>query len=253
MKRSVSAIIIVKNEENNIRACLDSVKWVDEIVVIDSGSTDSTEDVCREYTDKYFFMEWQGFGVQKQRALDRATSEWVLSIDADERVGEGLKDEIIGVLDTDKNIEASGFFVPRRSTYLGRKIRYCGWYPDYVLRLAAREQASFTNDYVHEKLEVGGDVGKLQNDLFHFPYKNMGHNYRKINDYSDIAAREMFKSGKTVTWPMVFLRSFFAFIRVLILKRGILDGWQGVALSLTSSVHVFLKYVKLMELNMNRK
>ena len=242
-KPLLSVIIITKNEQDNIKDCLESVKWAGEIIVVDSGSTDKTEEICRKYTDKFYVKDWPGFGIQKQRALELASHKWVLSVDADERVTSELRDEIINKMAHDSNI--SGYLIPRLSNYLGKDIYHAGWYPDYTLRLVRRERSHFTEDIVHEKMMVDGSIGKLSNHFLHYPYKDIAHHMQKLNDYSSLSAEKMFSNGKYISWPMIFVKAFFGFIRAYIFRRGFLDSWQGLVVSISTSFSVYLKYLKL--------
>ena len=245
----LSVIIITKNEQDNIENCLESVKWADEIIVVDSGSTDSTEEICRRYTDNFYVKDWPGFGIQKQRALDLATHEWVLSIDADERVTPELKNEIISVLSSNSNV--NGYLIPRLSNYLGKDIRHAGWYPDYTLRLVREGKSHFTKDIVHEKMVVDGNINKLNNHFLHYPYKDIAHHMQKLNSYSSLSAEKMHASGKCISWPMIFFKAFFGFVRAYILRKGFLDGWQGFVVSVSTAVSVYYKYLKLKELEIS--
>jgi glycosyltransferase involved in cell wall biosynthesis len=247
----LSIIIITKDEQDNIKDCLESVKWADEIIVVDSGSVDKTEEICRKYTDNLYAKDWPGFGIQKQRALDLASHEWVLSIDADERVTPDLKDEIISVLSSNFNI--NGYLIPRLSNYFGKDIRHTGWYPDYTLRLVKRQKSYFTKDIVHEKMVVDGSITKLSNHFLHYPYKDIAHHMKKINDYSSLSAEKMFSNGKYISWPMVLLKTLFGFIRAYIFRRGFLDGWVGLIVSISTGLSTYLKYLKLKELYFNKK
>jgi len=244
----LSVIIITKNEQDNIEDCLESVKWADEIIVVDSGSRDRTEEICRKFTDSFYVKDWPGFGIQKQRALNLASYEWVLSIDADERVTPELRDEIINKLTQNSNI--SGYLIPRLSNYLGKDIRHSGWYPDYILRLVRKKKSYFTEDIVHEKMIVNGSIKKLSNHFLHYPYKDITHHMKKLNDYSSLSAEKMFSNGKRISWPMIFLKALYGFIRAYILRRGFLDGWQGVIVSVSTAMSVYYKYLKLKELEM---
>jgi len=208
-KYPLSVIIITQDEQDNIHDCLESVKWAQEIVVVDSGSADETENICREYTDRFYTKDWPGFGVQKQRALELTNCDWVLSLDADERVTPELQIEIIAAIEVDS--EVYGYMIPRLSHYLGKGIRHAGWYPDYTLRLVKKDKSHFSNDIVHEKLIVDGKVGRLNNHFMHFPYKDIAHHLQKINQYSSLSAQKMLESGKTVSWSMVFVKAFLIF------------------------------------------
>ena len=154
----LSVIVITKDEQDNIEDCLESVKWAEEIIIVDSGSTDKTEAICRKFTDNFYVKDWPGFGIQKQRSLELASREWVLSIDADERVTPELKSEIIDKITQNSNV--GGYLIPRLSNYLGKDIYHAGWYPDYTLRLVKRKEVYFTRDIVHEKMIVDGRVQK---------------------------------------------------------------------------------------------
>ena len=250
MKKQLSVVIITKNESENIEACLKSVQWADEIIIIDSGSTDETEEICRKYTDNFYIKDWPGFGLQKQRVLDLASCDWVLSIDADERVSAELKHEILNLINSSTN-EVNGYLVPRLSEYLGKKIYHAGWYPDYVLRLAKNGRCHFTKDLVHERMVVDGVVGKIKIPLTHYPYRSVSHHFQKLNEYSSLSAEKMFLQGREVTWVGLIFKSMFAFFRAYMLRRGILDGWSGLVVSISTSVSVYMKYLKLMELQKN--
>jgi glycosyltransferase involved in cell wall biosynthesis len=247
-KALLSVIVITKNEQDNIEDCLESVKWADEIIVVDSVSTDKTEEICRKYTDKFYVKDWPGFGIQKQRALALASHEWILSVDADERVTLDLKDEIIEKISQDSNTD--GYLIPRLSNYLGKDIRHSGWYPDYTLRLVRRQKSYFTSDIVHEKMVVDGSVNKLKGHFSHYPYRDITHHMQKLNDYSSLSAEKMFANGKYISWPMIFLKALFGFIRAYIFKMGFLDGWQGLVVSISTGVSVYMKYVKLKEMSL---
>ncbi len=247
-KVPLSVIVIAENEQDNIKDCLESIQWADEIIIVDSGSTDKTEEICRKYTDKFYVKDWPGFGIQKQRALALASHGWVLSIDADERVTLDLKDEIIEKIFQDSNTD--GYLIPRLSNYLGKDIRHSGWYPDYTLRLARRQKSYFTSDIVHEKMVVDGSVNILKAHFSHYPYRDITHHMQKLNDYSSMSAEKMFANGRCVGWPMIFLKALFGFIRAYIFKKGFLDGWQGLTVSISTGISVYMKYVKLKEMNL---
>ena len=247
----LSVIIITKNEQDNIKNCLESVKWADEIIVVDSGSTDRTEEICRKYTDKFYVKDWPGFGIQKQRALELASHKWVLSVDADERVTSELRDEIINKVAHNSNI--SGYLIPRLSNYLSKDIYHAGWYPDYTLRLVKKQKSHFTEDIVHEKMVVDGSIGKLSNHFLHYPYKDISHHLQKINTYSSLSAEKMFDNGKRVGWSMIVLKAIFGFTRAYIFRRGFLDGWPGLIVSISTGLSTYLKYLKLKELRISKK
>lgn len=239
---SLSAIIITKNEECNIRACLESVAWADEVIVVDSGSVDSTVAVCYELGATVYVHEWHGFGEQKNRALSYAKCDWVLSIDADERVTPELKVQLLHALEDD-NI--SGYYIPRLSQFCGKFIRHSGWYPDYVLRLFKREQGRFSADLVHESVLLEGEVGKLSSPILHYSYVTPADVDRKVEQYSTAGARQMLERGKFATGLDAPLRAGWAFVRTYCLRLGFLDGTAGLSIARMNARTTYLKYKKL--------
>ena len=243
----LSAILITNNEENNISECLASVAWADEIIVVDSGSIDNTVTLCRKYTDKILVTkDWPGFGPQKNRALDRATCEWVLSIDADERVTNALKAEIKQAIVDGK---ASAFRIPRQSRYCGRWIKHSGWSPDYVIRLFRRDSARFSDDIVHEKVEVlQGKLGTLKTPLKHYSFNSLEEVLNKTNSYSSANALKSYQRGKTSSLSKAIFHGFWAFFRTYILRAGFLDGREGFILAISNAEGTYYRYLKLMYL-----
>jgi glycosyltransferase involved in cell wall biosynthesis len=243
---TLSVIIITRNEEGNILECLNSVRWADEIIVLDSGSTDRTVERAKTVTPHVFQQPWEGFGKTKARALERATKEWVLSIDADERVPEALAKEIQHVVRQGKN-SLSGYTVARRAFFLGKWIRHAGWYPGRVVRLFRRASASFTDTPVHESIHVNGRIGELQNDLLHYTDPNLVHYLEKLNRYTSLAVDELVRSGERFSLTKLLLHPAWTFFRMYILRRGFLDGMHGLILCALSACYVFTKYAKLWE------
>ena len=190
----ISVAIITKDEERNIRDCLESVRWADEIIVVDNGSRDRTLDICREYGAQIFLEEWKGYPGQKNSAIQKTRNEWVLSLDADERVGPDLRREIEGALEGGPSID--GYFLPRKNFFLGRWIRYCGWYPDLNLRLFRKSRGRFQERAVHEKVELQGKTAILKNPLFHETYRSLDDFFLRMDHYSTLAAREMHRQGR---------------------------------------------------------
>ncbi len=245
----LSIIIITKNEASHIGDCLESVRWADEIIIVDSGSTDGTQRICSHYTDKIIEADWPGFGPQKNRALDAASGEWVLSLDADERVTPELSAEIQNALDnTGKTV---GFEIPRLSYYCGRAMRHGGWYPDYVLRLFRRDKGRFSNALVHEKLEIIGTIQRFNNPLLHFSFDDFEEVLHKIDNHSSLAAQMLFEKGKRSSFTKALLRGFWSFFRTYILRAGFLDGRHGVMLALSNAEGTYYKYLKLLYLQKN--
>ena len=239
----LSAILITKNEEANLERCLRSVKWVDEIIVVDSDSTDRTVEIARDFKAKIFNPEWTGFGPAKQYALDQATGDWVLSIDADEEVSFTLKNEITQLLEGEPKY--CGYYLPRKTQFLGRWILYSGWYPDYVLRLFNKSAGCFTEALVHEKVEVTGETGKLHNPLMHYSYPTLEDYTRKLDHYSTLGAEELFNQGRKVKPYQAALKPPIAFLRKYLLQKGWKDGWEGFLIAYLTSTGTLLKYAKL--------
>ncbi len=248
-KVPLSVFIVTHNEEGNIRGCLESVAWAEEIIVVDSFSDDRTVDICREFTDKVIQRPWKGHVDQKSFALSRAQHEWVLLIDADERLSPGLIEVVKMEMSDDKG-SWDGFFFPRRVYYLGRWIRHGEWYPEYRLRLFRKSKGAVVGEDPHDRVELvkGGRVKYLKEDLWHFTYKDIVHQVAQLNKFSSISAGEMAKRGRKFHLYQVLLRPLAAFVTGYILKRGFRDGIPGFIIAVVSSFHVFLKYSKLWEL-----
>jgi len=243
MKSTLSVIIIVKNEEHDIRDCLESVAWADEIIVLDSGSVDNTLSIAKEYTDKvYSSPDWQGFGVQKNRALVHASGDWVLSLDADERVSDDLHQEIANVI---QSASPCIYKLPRLSSYCGKFIRHSGWWPDHVARLFKRGEASFSNDLVHERLVFQGEAAKLTAPLLHITYKDLDEVISKINQYSTLGARNSYQKGKRGGLTSAIAHGFWAFVRTYIFRAGFLDGAEGLMLAISNAEATYYRYLKL--------
>ena len=241
----LTVIIITKNEASHIERCLESVSWADEIIVFDSGSEDETVSICRQYTDKVFETDWPGFGIQKQRALDKATNDWVLSIDADEIVTGELRSEIEQALQQNK---FQGYEIPRLSNYCGRQMRHGGWWPDYVLRLFRRDLGSFSDAVVHEKVIVQGEVGRLASPFLHDTAVNLEEILCKVNSYSSLGAQMLHEKGVRSSISKAVFKSIWIFNRTYWIKAAFLDGRQGLMLSVSNAEGTYYKYLKLMEL-----
>ena len=237
----LSVIIITKNEALNIRECLESVKWADEIIVVDSGSTDETVAICREYSPHIYSHDWPGFGLQKNRALGYAGNEWVLSLDADERVTPELRVEIELTMREGK---AQGYEIPRLSSFCGRYMHHSGWYPDYVTRLFLRNSASFTNDLVHERVIVNGVVRRLKNNLLHESFRDLEQLLTKMNHYSSAGAEMLSQKGCDATLTQAILHGLWAFIRSYFLRAGFLDGAEGFMLAVSTAEGTYYRYAK---------
>ncbi|MBM3125991.1 MAG: glycosyltransferase family 2 protein [Chloroflexi bacterium] len=247
---TLSVILITKNEAENIRDCLLSIAWADEIIVVDSGSTDGTPGIAREMGVQVYMHDWPGFGPQKNRALDYATKEWVFSIDADERVTAEQRAELEQAMQTGA---ADGYFCPRLSQFCGTFIHHSGWYPDYVLRLFKRGKGRFSDSLVHESIVLEGCSEKLKVPLLHYSYLTMADVERKVEHYSDAAAQQMFRAGKRTNWGRAVASGVWAFMRAYIVRAGVLDGNAGLQIARMNMRTTFLKYRKLIALNAQRK
>ena len=243
----ISACIISFNEEDKIEDCLKSLQNVaDEIIVVDSGSQDKTLCIVNQFTDKVFTQSvWQGFGIQRQRAQQYATSDWILMIDADERVTPELRQEIIDVVQ--KNDKTKVYGVPRLSWVFGRFIRHSGWYPDYVIRLYPRQRGSYGQERVHEKLQYDEDmeVKYLHGDLIHYTYRDLEHYLTKSAHYAAEWAYQRQAMGQQSSLSQGIVHGVACFIKMYILRAGFLDGKQGFLLALLSAHSTFVKYADL--------
>lgn len=244
---SLSVILITKNEAANIRACLESVAWANEIIVVDSGSTDDTVTIARQMGAQVYEHDWPGFGPQKNRALGYASKDWVFSIDADERITSELRAEIEKILYAE---QASDFYiVSRLSNYCGRFMRHSGWYPDLLPRLFKRGKARFSDDLVHERLIVEGDAGELRGILLHYAFEDLDEVLHKVNQYSTAGARMMQQRGRKTSLAGAVLRGIWSFLRTYVLRGGFLDGREGFMLAVSNAEGTYYRYLKLMLLN----
>jgi len=240
---TLSAILICKNEAANIEACLQSVSFCDEIVVVDSGSIDGTQHIARRFTEKVFEQSWLGFGPQKNVALDHATGDWVFSIDCDERVTPMLRDAVLQAVKQDGSHAA--FAVTRRNTFLGRTIRFGDWRNDTPVRLFRRNAGRFSPDPVHERVLVQGSTGALTGVLQHHPFDSLHAMVDTMQRYSDLSAQMPGKRGAPP--PLALLRAIFAFIRGYLLKGGFLDGYAGLLIAFGTAEGTFWRHAKRWE------
>jgi len=242
----LSVTIITKNEAANIAAALQSVSWADETIVLDAESSDDTVTIARTYATRVVVRPWQGYGDQKNYAASLATHDWILSIDADERITPALADEIRRTLE--RKPAERGFQLSRVTYHLGRWIRSTDWYPDYQLRLYDRRHARWNDRHVHESVTVDGHAGRLQGELHHFPYRDLSHHLQTIDRYTTLAARQMHEDGRRARFLSLLFHPPLAFLRNYILRLGIRDGLPGLAISFVNSYYVMLKLAKLWEL-----
>lgn len=239
----LSVILITGNEEKNIVDCLESIKWANEIIVVDSESNDKTVELANRYTDKIYINKWPGFAKQKSFALNLAANEWVLSIDADERVTDELKTEI----ETLDPRDCTGFFIKRENYFLGESISSCGWEKDYQLRLFKKDKTKLTDRLVHEGFVVEGKTGRLSSAMIHYTHNSITETVDKINSYSTLQAIELADRKKAGGWGII-LHSLSAFLRYYFSQKGYKDGVRGLMVSLFNSMTTLLKYMKLWEL-----
>ncbi len=244
---TLSAILITRNEEANLEDCLASLDGLaTQIVVVDTQSTDRTLVIAQRYGALISSpTDWPGFGPQKNRALDLASEDWVLSLDADERLTPELRAEIKGVLDKP---QTDCYAIPRLSWYCGRFMRHSGWTPDYVDRLFKRGSARFSTDLVHERLIPKGPVLRLKNQMLHYSFMNLAQVQEKMERYSTASAQQAFARGKTASPLKAILHGAWSFFRTYILRAGFLDGPQGFSLALANAKGSYLRYIKLWRL-----
>jgi glycosyltransferase involved in cell wall biosynthesis len=243
--KRLSVTVIAWNEEARLRDCLESVSWADEIIVIDAESTDKTAQLAREFTDKVWVRPWPGFAIQKNFALEQATGDWILSLDADERVSPELRERIRRILMTDG--PADGYSIPRKNFFWGAWVRHGGLYPDYQLRFFRHGAGRFVESVVHESVAVQGHVEALAEPLFHHSYRGLEDFVARSNRYSSLAADELTRGGHRPRWADLTLRPFARFFSMYVVKMGFLDGWRGFVLAVLYGNYVFLRMAKAWE------
>jgi glycosyltransferase involved in cell wall biosynthesis len=246
----VSVVIVTKNEEVNIEDALKSVSDASEIVVVDSFSSDRTVEICRQYTDKVFQHEWQGFAGQKQTAVDYAEGPWVFILDADERVTPELKAEIVSSI---SKADSNGYYMPRENYFIGKWIKHSGWWPDHTLRLFKKDKGRLEPREVHEKVVVEGSAGYLKNPLKHYTYRSVSDFVERMDRYSTLAAREIVKKSGRAWLFALAVKPLFTFIKMYVLRLGFLDSTRGLMLALLYSYYTFLKYAKTWESERKRE
>ena len=247
----ISAVIIAFNEESRIADGIASVKWADEIIVVDSESTDRTRLIAEGLGAKVIVNNWPGFAAQKQLGTDAAQNDWIFSLDADERVSDKLRDEILEIRDRDGGPDSDGYKIPRLTFYMGRAIRHSGWYPDWQLRFFDRRKGRWKNVQVHESVEMAPDARtrRLKCEIEHFSIENSAHHHKILGErYAPLAARQMYDDGRRTSSFKVAISGPAAFIRAFILKLGFLDGFPGYCIAKFAAHHAFLKHTLLWEM-----
>jgi glycosyltransferase involved in cell wall biosynthesis len=248
-RETISVCITAGNEEKNIRRCLESVTWADEILVVDSFSTDRTPEICREYTNLVYEHKWLGYIGQKNLIKDLATCPWILFVDADEEVSLELRDEILRSFEGGETETYAGFEFPRIVHYLGRWIRHGDWYPDVKLRLFRRDRGTCGGKEPHDQILVDGPVKRLRGHMHHFTYTGILDQIATINRFTSITAETKFRDGRRSHLTDLLLRPVFRFFRGYFIRGGFLDGLPGLIIAASTSYGVFAKYAKLWELH----
>ena len=250
----ISAVIISYNEEHNIAAAIRSVEWADEILVVDSESTDRTRDIAQSLGARVIVNPWPGFSAQKQFAAENAANEWIFSLDSDERVSDSLRDEVVALKQAPSH--ADGYKIPRLSYYMGRAIRYGGWYPDLQLRLFDRRKGRWNGAVVHESvaMDPGATTAQLKADILHYSVESAEHHNQMIAErYAPLGAQRMLESGRRSSPLKAVFSSWFAFVRAYFIKLGFLDGLPGFCIAYFAAHHAFMKHLMLIELTRDSK
>lgn len=246
--KTITCGIIAKNEQENIKDCIKSAQKISsEILIIDSGSNDDTVKFAKEAGAKVLFNEFKDFVKQKNLLIKNTDTEWIFVLDADERVSDDLAHEIKTAV---SKAEANGYYIPRRSFYINRFIKYSGWSPDYVLRLFKTKKGIFVGNLVHEKVRIDGPGKKLKNPIIHYPYKDIASHVSKINHYTDLYA--LGNPQKTSSLPKILFNTVYKFIKTYIFQLGFMDKKAGILLSIMASYYTYLKYLKLYERDLKK-
>jgi glycosyltransferase involved in cell wall biosynthesis len=240
---SLTIVIVAKNEARNIAECVASASFANEVLVLDSGSSDATAQLAEQAGAKVVITDWPGYGPQVARGYAMATSTWVLSLDADERISAALRDEVLAAIRSGAH---DGYRIPRLSEFCGRFIRHSGWRPDHTLRLGRRALSGFTDHFLHAHMTVDGSIGELKSSLIHYSYPDIHDVLEKLDRYSSGHARDMHARGKSASVPQAVLHGVFAFVRTYFLRLGFLDGQHGLMLAVYNAEYTYYKYIKLM-------
>jgi len=243
---SLCAIVLTHNSSDTLEKCLESIKWITDIVIVDSGSTDKTIEIAKTYTDRIYYNKYINYGKQLNWALKRITSDWILVVDSDEALTEELSKNVRKLM---RNRPVpDGYYIARKNSFLGKPVNYCGWYPDYVLRLFRQDGAVYKDRELGSSVESKGSKGNLNGDLIHQPYRNLEHYFYKFNKYTDLAAKEILKRKHRVGIFHLVLWPFGKFFKMYVLKKGFLDGVVGIVVCALGAFYVFSKYAKVWEM-----
>ena len=248
MRQTISCTIVVCNEERNIRDCLELAKWMDEIVVVDAFSQDKTVQLCREYTPRIYQRPWNGFGEQKNYAIDHAACDWVFILDADERISAQLREEIERILSSDAPDGPVAYYLPRRNYYYGKWIRWAGCYPDYQLRLFRKGVGRLNDEEPHNRFVFEGTAAYLASPLDHYTERTIEDHFRKFNNFTTLAAKERGKTKRVVYWSDLAFRPPFTFWKYYVIRQGFREGMHGFLISVFASMYTFVKYAKVWDL-----
>lgn len=248
---TLTVSIITLNEEKNLARTLESVKkFADEIVIVDSGSTDKTEEIAKSFNAKFYFQKWLGYGPQRNKAIELASSEWVLNIDADEEISEELAKKIVDIKD-EKNGNIDVFKINFMSVCFGKKIKHGGWSNSYRIRLFKKNSGRFNENNVHEEFITNSYIGKINEYILHHSYSDLEDYFIKFNKYTTLGAIEYYKKNKKASLVSIVLNPIYKFIRMYFFRLGFLDGLEGFILAITSSLYTMVKYYKLKEIYRN--
>jgi len=247
----ISATIITLNEERNIARAIESLRCADEILVVDSGSTDRTVEIAQKLGARVVESQWPGYANQKNFAAQQASYDWILSLDADESLSEALEAEIWKLKKSGPEFEA--YVMPRLAQYLGRWIRHSGWYPDRKIRLYDRRKAQWEGSYVHESLKVDGKIGRLEGNLLHFTCASLSEHLRAMDRYTTLAAEQLLATREKPTWSRMILDPPWTFAQTYFLKLGFLDGLEGLTIAYMAAFYNFLKFAKAKFMSFGRR
>lgn len=248
MRETISCAVVVRNEERNIRDCLESAKWMDEIIVVDAYSTDRTVEIAKEFTPKVFQRSWKGFGDQKNYATDQATCQWVFILDADERITPELRQKMENILASAGDLRAVAFYVPRRNFYYGKWIRNAGCYPDYQLRLFRKGVGRLDDAEPHNRFVFKGQAERLDQPLDHYTERTVKDRFLKLKNFTTLAAKEKAKTKTSVSALDLLIRPVFTFYKYYVRRKGFRDGLHGYLLCAFASMYTFVKYAKLWDM-----